>query len=568
MPGWARRGPLRSLKVMRVIYRGCVIANLLGAAAGSAHSMQHTPDSTIIQGSVRGSDGRIPVRADVELRPLRAPARAVRSRVNADGTFRLATTAAGPFRLRAAGVGYMGFERALPLDTPTTVRVEVTLAGFPKGLAKGPLIGVSTDDDAEKPRPDMPPAVILGARGNGRRSGVLRAKRDTLAYRIVDLTARVFLPPAGAAAWRWAEDGEYEGLIATKPGSDAQLVYDSTAMVFGGASSLRVTDGHPATAVVAQLDSLFSFAAQRRCLIAAQGMPGVDSLTIVQVLPTPASQLLQVRRLLRADASCQTNHGLGQFVLDQFYATSPLWDLDDVMRRRTILIAARHATGEPATNTLAALRTVRERFDAAIAAAPDTTVRFDLYVRAAETFMPYDTLTAQAYTARFVSESYSHPRVLPLLRLTGYNRVLQPGRPVPEFRVSSLDAGKPDVTSATLLGRVYLLDVWATWCVDCIVELPAMRALHERFGPRGLQLVSVSVDEERATADRFRTAREPMPWLHGWAGVWPENEGPLAAFEVARLPTTILVGKDGRIIALTPRLDSSAFAALIEEALR
>jgi hypothetical protein len=95
-----------------------------------------------------------------------------------------------------------------------------------------------------------------------------------------------------------------------------------------------------------------------------------------------------------------------------------------------------------------------------------------------------------------------------------------------------------------------------------------MRALHERYGPRGLQLVSVSVDEERATADRFRTVREPMPWLHGWVGVWPENEGPLGAFEVARLPTTILVGRDGRIIALTPKLDSPAFAALIEEALR
>jgi cytochrome c biogenesis protein CcmG/thiol:disulfide interchange protein DsbE len=543
-------------------------AALLLTGALPLHALQAARDSTVVQGTVRGFDGRIPVRADVELRPIRAPQHAVRARVAFDGSFRIATAAAGPFRVRAAGVGYVGFERALPLDAPATVPVVITLAGYPAGLAKGPVIGVAPEADAEKPRPDMPPAVILAARGNGRRIGVLRAKRDTVAYRVIDITARLYLSPAGASAWRWAEDGEYDALTVGKAGADVPLIYDSTGVAFGGTSSLRVTADLPIAGVVSQLDSIFSFAARRRCLLDAQEKDGTTAFTATPAPLPLADQLRLVRQLLRSDARCERVAGLAQGVLQQFHPGSKLWDLDDVMQRRVILMAARHAAGQPSRTTPDAIAAVRARFDAAISAARDTTARFDLYVRAAETLMPADTLAAQAYAAKFVAESYDHPRALPLLKLTGYNRVLQPGRAVPAFTVEALDAGKPAITNAVLAGRVTLIDVWATWCIDCIVAMPSLQALQATYGPRGLQILSVSVDEQRATADRFRTSREQMPWMHAWAGAWPDGEGPLAAFEAAWLPTTILVGKDGRILAFAPKLDSAGFVALLEQALR
>jgi thiol-disulfide isomerase/thioredoxin len=255
-------------------------------------------------------------------------------------------------------------------------------------------------------------------------------------------------------------------------------------------------------------------------------------------------------------------------VLAQFSPGSPLWQLDDVMRRRVLLQAARHAAGQPRFNTPDAVARVRAAFDASLAASRDTAVRFDLYVLAAETFMPADTVSAQIYAARFVAESYSHPRVLPLLRLTGYNRVLQPGRMAPAFRVPSLDSAGTPISNASLRGTVYLLDVWATWCKDCIVELPALRALHAKYARRGLQVVSVSVDEEVGTVERFRRIHAPMNWTHGFAGVAPDGGGPLATFEVEWLPTTILVGRDGRIIALAPKLDTPEFDALVQQALK
>lgn len=557
---------LRAPRSMRVM---AALTCMVGAARATAPLHAQSPavgDSTIVTGTLKGADGRVPVRADVELIPIRATARAVRARVGTDGAFRVAIAGHGPYRLRAGGIGYVGFERAVPVSVPTSLNVSVTLAGWPNGLGKGPLVGVANETDAEKPRPDMPPAVLLTRGATGLRSGVLRARRDTVAYRVIDVTARVYLPPAGAGHYRWADDGEYDGLLLGTAGQNVRLVYDSTMLAVGGASHFSVGGRHPVASAVAQLDSIFAFEPQKRCLLAIQAPP-IDPSDAVLRDTSLTERLRLIRRFLRADANCQTNPALGAAVVAQFTPSSALWHLDDVMRRRVLLLAARHAAGESRFSTAASIASVRAAFDATIAAAPDTAARFDLYVSAAETFMPTDTGAAQSYAARFVGESYDHPRVLPLLKLTGYNRVLQPGRMVPAFRVPSMDSTGAMISDASMRGKVYLLDVWATWCGDCIVELPALRALHEKYAARGLTLLSVSVDEEQATAARFRL-REPMPWSHGWAGVSPEGEGPLAGLEVTWLPTTILVGKDGRILSLAPKLESPEFAALIEAALR
>lgn len=540
---------------------------LLIARSACTLSAQTPADSTIVSGTIRGVDGRVPIRADVELTPLRAANPPVRVRALADGTFRIASAGGGPFRLRAAGVGYLAMQRALPTKRPASLSVSIVLAGFPNGLAKGPLIGVAAERDAEKARPDLPPAVLLAPRGNGRRSGVLRAKRDTVAYRVVDITARLYLAPAGASAYRWGDDGEYDALAFGRAGQDVQLVYDSTGVAFGGQSSLRVLGESAIASVVAQLDSIVSYEPKSRCLLAIQAPP-IDPADATLRDTTLSAKLELMRRLLRADAECQTNAALGAAVVALFTPGSPLWQLDDVMGRRVLLQAARQASGQPRVNTPEAVALATARFDASIAAAPDTTTRFDLYVAAAETFMPADTITAQSYAARFVQESYAHPRVLPLLRLTGYNRVLQPGGVVPAFRVASMDNATEFISDVSLRGKVYLLDVWATWCPDCIEELPALRALHSAYGKRGLQLVSVSVDESQGTAERFRRIREPMPWTHGWAGGAPEGTGPLAGLEYTWLPTTILVGKDGRILAFAPKYESPEFITLLERALQ
>jgi thiol-disulfide isomerase/thioredoxin len=54
-------------------------------------------------------------------------------------------------------------------------------------------------------------------------------------------------------------------------------------------------------------------------------------------------------------------------------------------------------------------------------------------------------------------------------------------------------AGKP-VTLADFKGRTVLLNLWATWCVPCRTEMPALNALEEKLGSPDFQVVAVNID--------------------------------------------------------------------------
>ena len=71
---------------------------------------------------------------------------------------------------------------------------------------------------------------------------------------------------------------------------------------------------------------------------------------------------------------------------------------------------------------------------------------------------------------------------------------VQPGANAPNFTAVRLETGDT-VTLADYEGEVVLLNLWATWCGPCRVEMPSMERLYEELGPEGLKIVAVSVDQ-------------------------------------------------------------------------
>jgi cytochrome c biogenesis protein CcmG, thiol:disulfide interchange protein DsbE len=71
---------------------------------------------------------------------------------------------------------------------------------------------------------------------------------------------------------------------------------------------------------------------------------------------------------------------------------------------------------------------------------------------------------------------------------------VQVGSSAPGFVATDLQSGRK-VTLADFKGQVVLLNVWATWCEPCKVEMPSMEQLEKDLGPSGLKIVAVSVDE-------------------------------------------------------------------------
>lgn len=120
-------------------------------------------------------------------------------------------------------------------------------------------------------------------------------------------------------------------------------------------------------------------------------------------------------------------------------------------------------------------------------------------------------------------------------------RHLAIGMPAPELKSVDLD-GKP-VQLADLKGKVVVLDVWAVWCGPCRAMIPHQRELVKRLDGKPFVLVSISVDEKRATLAGF-LKKEPMPWTH-----WYEGPGGkiIADLNVCSYPTIYVLDAKGVI---------------------
>jgi peroxiredoxin len=69
------------------------------------------------------------------------------------------------------------------------------------------------------------------------------------------------------------------------------------------------------------------------------------------------------------------------------------------------------------------------------------------------------------------------------------------GSRAPDFRAVDLATGDSVSLRDRYRGTVTLVNVWATWCVPCRVEMPAMEKLYQELAPRGFRIAAVSIDE-------------------------------------------------------------------------
>lgn len=69
------------------------------------------------------------------------------------------------------------------------------------------------------------------------------------------------------------------------------------------------------------------------------------------------------------------------------------------------------------------------------------------------------------------------------------------GATAPDFRAVNLATGDSVSLKERYRGKVTLVNIWATWCVPCRVEMPAMERLYTDLAPRGFAIAAVSIDE-------------------------------------------------------------------------
>jgi thiol-disulfide isomerase/thioredoxin len=118
------------------------------------------------------------------------------------------------------------------------------------------------------------------------------------------------------------------------------------------------------------------------------------------------------------------------------------------------------------------------------------------------------------------------------------------------------------------LGKVVLVDFWATWCGPCLKTIPDIERLYETYGDRGLVVLGLSLDDATASDAMIAAfvAENKMTYT-----IARDRDGSIAnAFSVTGIPHFMILGKDGaKVKEVTGALPDlySILSASIEEAL-
>jgi cytochrome c biogenesis protein CcmG/thiol:disulfide interchange protein DsbE len=118
------------------------------------------------------------------------------------------------------------------------------------------------------------------------------------------------------------------------------------------------------------------------------------------------------------------------------------------------------------------------------------------------------------------------------------------GSDAPPFSATTLDATPRVRTLADYKGRVVLLNVWATWCEPCRVEMPSIEKLTHEFAGQGLAVVAVSVDDagtEQHIRDFAKELGLSFEILHDPTQVTKTN------YQITGFPETFIIGREGKI---------------------
>ena len=115
-------------------------------------------------------------------------------------------------------------------------------------------------------------------------------------------------------------------------------------------------------------------------------------------------------------------------------------------------------------------------------------------------------------------------------------------KPAPQFVRTDLDHARIDL--AAYRGRVVLLNFWATSCAPCVIEMPRFIRWQQQYGPAGLQVIGISMDDDAGPVQRLmRKQHVDYPVIMGDAELGSLYGGVLG------LPTTFLIDRQGNIAA-------------------
>jgi thiol-disulfide isomerase/thioredoxin len=116
------------------------------------------------------------------------------------------------------------------------------------------------------------------------------------------------------------------------------------------------------------------------------------------------------------------------------------------------------------------------------------------------------------------------------------------GKSAPVFALKTIDG--QDLSLANMKGKVVLIDTWATWCPPCKASLPHIQkvATDKALAEKGLVVWAVNDMEEKPVVAKFLADNK-----YTFTVLMDDKGSVLKLYFISGIPTTILVGRDGKV---------------------
>jgi thiol-disulfide isomerase/thioredoxin len=122
------------------------------------------------------------------------------------------------------------------------------------------------------------------------------------------------------------------------------------------------------------------------------------------------------------------------------------------------------------------------------------------------------------------------------------------GKPI-DIKFTAMDGREVDL--AKLRGKVVLIDFWATWCGPCVAEFPHIKRTYEKFHDKGLEIIGISLDDDKQDLLNFLKKNGPAPWPQYFDGKGWNTEMSFK-FAINAVPTIFLIDKKGNLVSTNP----------------
>jgi thiol-disulfide isomerase/thioredoxin len=129
-----------------------------------------------------------------------------------------------------------------------------------------------------------------------------------------------------------------------------------------------------------------------------------------------------------------------------------------------------------------------------------------------------------------------------------------------EFTLTAVEG--PKLSMATLKGKVLVLDFWATWCAPCRFQHPLYEKVKQQFKSNdAVVFLSIDADDDRAAVKPFLAELK-------WAGPVYFEDGLARALKISSMPTTLIIGRQGRIVNRMEGFDEERFVDMLTERIK